>query len=156
MPGFFGRRRRVLTAQRRASVNYAEGTRPGAAAGATEPAKTQPAPADSARLADLHAPVFHSTQSPSRARAFLEILMKPSAPVPALTRRDVLRDELLATVDLLKRRRAAEIDEGQIEEYVALHWLEWHGGSLRLTTTGENVCKHQASSLGRAAARPAA
>ncbi len=85
--------------------------------------------------------------------------MKRSAPLPvpcaATTQRDALRDELLATVDLLKRRRAAEIDESRIEGYVALHWMEWHGGSLRLTTTGENVCKHLASLLARATPRPA-
>lgn len=88
--------------------------------------------------------------------------MKPSARTraaqPAQTaaaqaapsRRDTLRDQLPATVTLLKQRRAAEIDAGYIEDYVALHWMEWHGGSLRLTTTGENVCKHLASLLSRA------
>ena len=84
--------------------------------------------------------------------------MKPSrplpAPSPATSRRDTLRDRLLATVDLLKRRRAAEIDAGFIEDYVALNWMEWHGGSLRLTTTGENVCKHLASLLARATPQP--
>jgi hypothetical protein len=59
---------------------------------------------------------------------------------PAL-RRDSLRDSLLATVDLLKRRRAAEIDAGLIDDYVALNWLEWNGGGLRLTVTGENICR---------------
>lgn len=81
--------------------------------------------------------------------------MNASVPLPALTRRDVLRDRLLATVDLLKQRRAGEINEGYIDDYVALHWLEWHGGSLRLTTTGENVCKHLASMLSRTAERSA-
>jgi len=85
--------------------------------------------------------------------------MKRSAPLPAPSpvpsRRDALRDELLATVTLLKQRRAAEIDAGYIEDYVALHWMEWHGGSLRLTTTGENVCKHLASLLARSTPRPA-
>lgn len=75
--------------------------------------------------------------------------MNPSAPLLADTRREALRDELLATVDLLKRRRASEIDASYIEDYVTLHWMEWHGGSLRLTTTGENVCKHLTSSLSR-------
>lgn len=67
--------------------------------------------------------------------------MTPNALAPEV-RRAVLRDGLLATVDLLKRRRASEIAATAIDEYVALHWLEWHGGSLRLTTTGENLCKH--------------
>jgi hypothetical protein len=40
-------------------------------------------------------------------------------------------------VDLLHRRRASEIPDG----YVALNWLEWHGGGLRLTITGSNVCR---------------
>jgi len=81
--------------------------------------------------------------------------MNASGPLLATSRRDMLRDELLATVDLLKKRRAAEIDQGYIEDYIALHWMEWHGGSLRLTTTGENVCKHLANLLSRATPRPA-
>jgi len=36
--------------------------------------------------------------------------------------------------------RADLIPEGAIEEYVALHWLEWNGGALRLTATETNVC----------------
>jgi len=55
-------------------------------------------------------------------------------------RRETLREALLATVDLLHRRRAAEIADDLIEDYVALNWLEWNGGSLRLTVTGKNVC----------------
>ena len=62
------------------------------------------------------------------------------SPPPAL-RREALRDALLATVQSLKDRRAAEIDESLIDDYVALNWLEWNGGGLRLTTTGDNVCK---------------
>lgn len=50
-----------------------------------------------------------------------------------------LRDALLACIDSLYRRRASEIPEGYIDGYVALNWLEWHGGGLRLTTIGENV-----------------
>jgi hypothetical protein len=63
-----------------------------------------------------------------------------SRPPPTL-RRELLRDNLLGTVDLLKRRRAGDIAEGYIDDYVALNWLEWHGGGLRLTTTGDNVCQ---------------
>lgn len=51
-----------------------------------------------------------------------------------------LRTALSATVEMLLRRRADLIDERMIDDYVALHWLEWNGGSLRLTITGQNVC----------------
>lgn len=81
-------------------------------------------------------------------------LPPPSTAPAALTRQDALRNELLATVNLLKQRRAAEIGAGKIDSYVALHWMEWHGGSLRLTTTGENICKQLASLLARATPRP--
>lgn len=82
--------------------------------------------------------------------------MNQATPLLTSTRREALRDELLSTVDLLKQRRAAEIAEGDIEDYVALHWLEWHGGTLRLTTTGENVCRHLTSMLERTSPRTAA
>lgn len=67
--------------------------------------------------------------------------MTLQAPITPAQRREALRDALLDTVDLLKRRRASEIDAGLIDDYVALNWLEWHGGGLRLTVTGDNVCK---------------
>jgi hypothetical protein len=57
------------------------------------------------------------------------------------TRRDSLRETLPITVSLLKQHRAGEIDAGDIDDYVALNWLEWNGGSLRLTVTGDNVCR---------------
>jgi hypothetical protein len=50
-----------------------------------------------------------------------------------------LRDSLLSSIDLLYRRRAAEVGDRFIDGYIALNWLEWSGGALRLTTTGENV-----------------
>lgn len=54
---------------------------------------------------------------------------------------DALRAGLLPTLSLLRTCRAAEIGEGFIDDYVALNWLEWNGGSLRLTVTGDNVRK---------------
>lgn len=57
------------------------------------------------------------------------------------SRRASLRDTLPITVSLLKQHRAGEIDAGDIDDYVALNWLEWNGGSLRLTVTGDNVCR---------------
>ena len=56
-------------------------------------------------------------------------------------RREALRDTLLATVDLLRRCRAAEVPDGDLDDYVVMDWLEWHGGSLRLTELGDNMCK---------------
>ncbi len=50
-----------------------------------------------------------------------------------------LRDALESCMDALYRRRASEIPEGYLDEYVGLDWLEWNGGSLRLTTVGENI-----------------
>jgi hypothetical protein len=63
-----------------------------------------------------------------------------SVRLPPLSRRSQLRLELLTTVDSLLRRRADLVSEGFIEDYVALHWLEWNGGALRLTVTGTNIC----------------
>jgi hypothetical protein len=67
--------------------------------------------------------------------------------LPPGFRREQLRLELLATVDSLRRRRADLVSEGFIEDYVALHWLEWNGGALRLTTTGTNVCEQMRARL---------
>ena len=67
---------------------------------------------------------------------------------PPILRREALRDALLSTVDLLKQRRASDIAEGYIEDYVALNWLEWNGGGLRLTTVGDNLCKQLTARLG--------
>lgn len=53
---------------------------------------------------------------------------------------DVLRTSLLPTVEFLNRRRADLIAPELIEAYVTLNWMEWHGGSLRLTVTGRNIC----------------
>ncbi|MEP6505231.1 MAG: hypothetical protein ABJD97_17985 [Betaproteobacteria bacterium] len=59
-----------------------------------------------------------------------------------------LHDSLLATVDLLSRRRAGEIPEKTIDHFVAIRWLEWKGGALRLTEAGEGVLvKVQASMM---------
>ena len=63
-----------------------------------------------------------------------------STPVPA-QRREALRDGFLHTVDLLKQRRADQIGDGEIADYVALDWLEWNGGGLRVTTVGSNLCR---------------
>ena len=51
-------------------------------------------------------------------------------------RKERLRQALPAAVELLRTRQAGLIAAREIEEFVALNWLEWHGGTLRLTVTG--------------------
>ena len=67
--------------------------------------------------------------------------------LPPVSRREQLRLELLTTVDSLLRRRADLVSEGFIEDYLALHWLEWNGGALRLTVTGTNMCEQMRARL---------
>lgn len=64
------------------------------------------------------------------------------APFTSL-RRDALRTQLPQVADLLRLRRAGEIEEAVIDDLVSLSWLEWLGGSLQLTTTGSNICRQQ-------------
>jgi hypothetical protein len=71
-------------------------------------------------------------------------MRNPSADGDAATR-ERLRQALPATVELLKQRQAERISDADIEAYVALNWLEWHGGGLRLTITGRNVCAQTAT-----------
>jgi hypothetical protein len=68
-------------------------------------------------------------------------------PHPSANRHEVLRDALLETVDLLQRRRADLIDETFIDNYVALGWLEWHGGQLRLSELGHTICLQMSERL---------
>jgi hypothetical protein len=65
-----------------------------------------------------------------------------------VSRRQQLRDQLPSTVDALHRRRADLVPEGFIADYVALDWLEWNGGSLRITLTGTNICRQVKADLG--------
>jgi hypothetical protein len=55
-------------------------------------------------------------------------------------RKERLRLALPVAVELLRTRQAGLISATEIEEFVAMNWLEWHGGTLKLTVTGANVC----------------
>ena len=70
------------------------------------------------------------------AKGMLEASAKEEA-----ERKERLRQALPAAVELLRTRQAGLIAPREIEEYIALNWLEWHGGSLRLTVTGSNVAR---------------
>ena len=63
--------------------------------------------------------------------------MKTPTPIVKITA--ALCDSFAAAADALSRRRARDIPEGAIEKFVALRWLEWCGGTLRLTEVGEIV-----------------
>jgi hypothetical protein len=71
----------------------------------------------------------------------------PDHPAYPSLRREALRDALLSTVDALARRRAGDIADGTIDDYVALRWLEWNGGSLRLTEEGRSICSEVTARL---------
>jgi hypothetical protein len=49
-------------------------------------------------------------------------------------------------VELLRTRQAGLIAPREIDEFIALNWLEWHGGTLRLTVTGSNVVSQSRAS----------
>ena len=68
---------------------------------------------------------------------------------PASLRSQALRDSLLSTIDLLNRRRSPRHGDGVIDDYVALNWLEWNGGALRLTVTGQNIRRQLLANLER-------
>jgi hypothetical protein len=61
-------------------------------------------------------------------------------------RKERLRLALPAAAELLRTRQAGMIAATEIDEFVALNWLEWHGGTLRLTVTGSNVCSQSRAS----------
>jgi hypothetical protein len=69
------------------------------------------------------------------AKGILEASLKEEA-----ERKERLRLALPAAAELLRTRQAGMIEAKAIDEFVALNWLEWHGGTLRLTVTGSNVC----------------
>lgn len=63
------------------------------------------------------------------------------ATITRRARQEALRLELPNVERLLLHNRAGEIGEAVIDELVGLSWIEWNGGSLRLTATGANICK---------------
>ena len=50
-------------------------------------------------------------------------------------------DVILEISNLEGMEALVDIDENDIDDYVNMNWLEWKGGSLQLTVTGDNVCK---------------
>lgn len=68
-------------------------------------------------------------------------------------RPDPMRAAFQHTVDVLTQRRADLLSPAMIEAYVNCDWLNWQGGSLKLTVVGENICaqlRNEARALSRA------
>jgi hypothetical protein len=62
-----------------------------------------------------------------------------STPAPLVKITAALCESFAAAADALARRRARDIPEAAIDKFVALRWLEWCGGTLRITEVGELV-----------------
>ena len=98
---------------------------------------------------ERHSPPLRSRATGARSGAAqmhpTALVVAPSLPPPgpaaqpSRVRCEVLRRSLATLAGLLAQRRAAEIAERDIDDCVALGWLEWQGGSLRWTTTGDNL-----------------
>jgi hypothetical protein len=62
-----------------------------------------------------------------------------AAATVTMKRRADLRDGWLENIERLRRCHASEIPEDFIDDYLAMSWLQWNGGALKLTELGENV-----------------
>ena len=60
--------------------------------------------------------------------------MTVAADAPVITHQ--LCEAFAMAAEALARRRAGEIAERDLEAFDALGWLDWHGGSLRVTPLG--------------------
>jgi len=85
--------------------------------------------------------------APRRPSTDAPAVFKAPPATPAALKRQALRNALLGTVELLQHRQAEQINAKLIDEYVALDWFEWRGGSLQITLTGQNICKQIRSGL---------
>jgi hypothetical protein len=79
------------------------------------------------------------------AKGMLEASLREEA-----ERKERLRQALPVAVELLRSRQAGLIAPREIDEFIALNWLEWHGGTLRLTVTGSNVVSQSRASSAQA------
>ena len=60
--------------------------------------------------------------------------MHPMKRVPLVTER--LCEAFAEAAEALTVRRASRIPEQATNDFVALDWMDWHGGSLRITPLG--------------------
>ncbi|MCW7537823.1 hypothetical protein OOT46_08175 [Aquabacterium sp. A7-Y] len=67
----------------------------------------------------------------------------PHLPAPLMQGPPCQREVLRALLPMVERhllsRRVDLLSPRDLGQYLALEWLEWHGGTLRLTDVGRNV-----------------
>jgi hypothetical protein len=76
--------------------------------------------------------------------------MDTTIPAPTIT--EPLCEAFAAAADALSLRRANRIPEKAIDDFVALGWMRWHGGSLRITPLGQMALARIRTRLTQAAA----
>ncbi len=60
-----------------------------------------------------------------------------NTPKPAPTITEQTCEAFAAAADALMVRRADRIQESDIDDFMALGWMDWYGGSLRITALGQ-------------------
>ncbi len=76
--------------------------------------------------------------------------MEATQSLPAIT--EQLCEAFVFASDALVRRRAGEIPDATIEEFIALGWMRWHGGSLQVTALGQMALMRISDRLAEAVA----
>ncbi len=61
--------------------------------------------------------------------------MDTTKPAPTITEQTC--DAFAAAADALLLRPGNRIPERDIDDFIALGWMAWHGGSLRVTPLGQ-------------------
>ena len=70
---------------------------------------------------------------------FSEVLVRARRGGFGAARCEVLSRQLPAAIASLWRRRACEVPEGSLDDFVTLGWMDWNSGMLVLTPAGQAV-----------------
>ena len=70
--------------------------------------------------------------------------------IPLVT--EPLCEAFAAAADALTLRRASRIPQESIDDFIALGWMDWHGGSLRITPLGQMALSRIRNRLAEASA----
>lgn len=70
---------------------------------------------------------------------FSEFLVRARRSKLGTARCEALSRQLPAAIASLWRRRASEVPQGSLDDFVALGWMSWSSGALVLTPAGQVV-----------------